>query len=427
MRIHLRKAVAALAATLVVPGIVLSAGPAHAVDTISPISLSPSSGAANAIVSGSTDAVCPANTYSWMVEMTGPGIADANGILKGANDYNDVNPARNDHGGLDYTNDWRFNEVFQKNALKQPTGDYDIWLRCYDVNSGLETVNMKATVTFTPTGTDYMPTYQQKLNGQATSTTLAAAPLDPVAAGTSTTLTATVSPGTAAGKMQFKRGGVALGAPVDVASGTATYTGALPAGNGSLIAEFQPTSPASYAGSTSAAVPYLVLAAPTITGTVRVGSTVTCGATTGGTQTYAWLRSGAPVAGFTARTANIPATWVNAAIACRVTTTKDGRSLRQTSAAKKVAPGVLRNTARPVLKGTPRVGQKLTCTKGTWSPAPTSFAFAWLRDGRVIAGRTTSTYLLARTDKGHLIACRVTAKKAGYTNGVAKSAAKRIG
>lgn len=70
------------------------------------------------------------------------------------------------------------------------------------------------------------------------------------------------------------------------------------------------------------------------------------------------------------------------------------------------------NLSRPHLSGTAAVGGTLSCSNGTWSGAPTSYARAWLRDGAVLAGRTSTTYVVEAGDAGHVISCRVTARNA---------------
>lgn len=71
------------------------------------------------------------------------------------------------------------------------------------------------------------------------------------------------------------------------------------------------------------------------------------------------------------------------------------------------------STAAPTLSGTPAPGQTLTCSTGTWSNNPTSYAYAWLRDGVAIAGQTGSAYLVQSADQGHSISCQVTATNSG--------------
>jgi hypothetical protein len=66
------------------------------------------------------------------------------------------------------------------------------------------------------------------------------------------------------------------------------------------------------------------------------------------------------------------------------------------------------NSALPVVSGTARDGQTLTCSTGTWSNSP-AFAFEWLRDSRPIAGAGASSYTLTGADVGRSVRCRVTA------------------
>src|SRR5437763_4879154 len=75
-----------------------------------------------------------------------------------------------------------------------------------------------------------------------------------------------------------------------------------------------------------------------------------------------------------------------------------------------------RNTALPVVSGTPSVGLTVTTTTGTWSgsPAPT-YTFQWQRcvvGGTCsnISAATKTTYVITSTDAGKQLRSKVTAK-----------------
>jgi hypothetical protein len=108
------------------------------------------------------------------------------------------------------------------------------------------------------------PQIAEALAPVATSTALAVSPVSPVVQGALVTLTATITPSTAVGTVQFKDGSTDLGAPVTVSNnGTAAgSTSVLVLGSRSLTAVFTPTNPAAFSPSTSPAVTY-VIAAPT--------------------------------------------------------------------------------------------------------------------------------------------------------------------
>lgn len=85
----------------------------------------------------------------------------------------------------------------------------------------------------------------------ATTTTLAISPPSKASYGSTVDLTATVSPSSAAGSVQFLDGTTGL-VTVAVAAGTASFsTSALAGGSHTLSATFVPTDSASYSGSTS--------------------------------------------------------------------------------------------------------------------------------------------------------------------------------
>jgi hypothetical protein len=76
------------------------------------------------------------------------------------------------------------------------------------------------------------------------------------------------------------------------------------------------------------------------------------------------------------------------------------------------------NTAPPTISGTPRVGQTLTASNGTWTNNPTAFEYRWLRCGVDGAGctgipaATEKTYTLTSADADHTLRVRVLAVNA---------------
>ncbi len=77
------------------------------------------------------------------------------------------------------------------------------------------------------------------------------------------------------------------------------------------------------------------------------------------------------------------------------------------------------STAAPQISGTPTQGQTLSASDGSWTNAPTSYAYAWqdcdTSGGACadIAGAGSSSYTLATGDVGHTIRAVVTATNAG--------------
>jgi hypothetical protein len=82
----------------------------------------------------------------------------------------------------------------------------------------------------------------------------------------------------------------------------------------------------------------------------------------------------------------------------------------------------LKKLVAPSLVGTGKVGTKLVLSPGVWTPALTSKSMVWKRDGKAVKGQTGTAYTVRSTDKGHKISVTVTAKRAGFANGVATSA-----
>lgn len=68
----------------------------------------------------------------------------------------------------------------------------------------------------------------------------------------------------------------------------------------------------------------------------------------------------------------------------------------------------------PKITGTIKVGKKLKASKGSWSAQPASVKYQWLRNGRKIAGATSSTYRLKKADRGKRVSVVVAVHRAGF-------------
>jgi hypothetical protein len=91
------------------------------------------------------------------------------------------------------------------------------------------------------------------------------------------------------------------------------------------------------------------------------------------------------------------------------------------------------NTSTPTISGTPKAGQKLTASTGSWSNDPTSFSYQWQRcasDGRScgdITAATSQTYTVGSGDVGHALRVVVTAANADGRASATSAATDPVG
>lgn len=139
--------------------------------------------------------------------------------------------------------------------------------------------------------------------------------------------------------------------------------------------------------------------------------------------TYQWLNGDFPIDGATGPTFTPPADWAGTPISVVETAHRPGYAPRErVSAEVTVLPAAFTNTAAPTISGTPRVGETLTVTGGTWSPTPEGRSYQWYVDGVPVDGATGTSFVPRPGDVGldvHVVE-RVTATD--YAPGEASSA-----
>ena len=186
------------------------------------------------------------------------------------------------------------------------------------------------------------------------------------------------------------------------------------------------------AGQTKGQKPPTSTALPTISGSAVVGQKLTAstGSWSGGVSSYAyqWLScdgsgnncsslagavssSYTPVSGDLGNTLRVSVTASN----------KGGSSVATSNPTAAVAapPAPPANTALPAISGSAVAGQTLTASTGSWSSAPTSYAYQWRRCDSAgascanLSGATASSYAVANGDVGFTLRVAVTATNAG--------------
>jgi hypothetical protein len=185
---------------------------------------------------------------------------------------------------------------------------------------------------------------------------------------------------------------------------------------------------------TGAAAPAATTAAPQPTGEPRISGTTTAGKTikvtnvsfTGSpTYAYQWYlcdnpgkTNCQPISGATSSSYRLHAAEVGHTIYASVqASNRDGSTTAATDPVGPIKPNAApRNTAAPSISGTPQVGQTLTANPGSWTQAPSSYSFQWLRcdatgnNCGAIGNATARTYVAAADDVNGTLRVRVVAR-----------------
>jgi hypothetical protein len=183
--------------------------------------------------------------------------------------------------------------------------------------------------------------------------------------------------------------------------------------------------------------PPLNTAVPVITGSaVRTSKLTATGGTwsgVGNTYAYQWQRDPdgegfVDIAGATATTYTPVVDDEGANLRVKVTATNPDAAVAAYSAATAaVAKALPVQATAPAASGTARTTMTVTTTAGVWTPAGSTYAYQWQRDGGSgfadISGATSATYVLTDDDAGAKVRAKVTAinvdgSTAGYSGAI---------
>jgi hypothetical protein len=174
-------------------------------------------------------------------------------------------------------------------------------------------------------------------------------------------------------------------------------------------------------------------AAPTITGTLSEGNTLTAGtgswANAPTAFAYQWRRCDSngngctDIAGATKKTYTLTSDDADHTARVVVTASNaDGQATATSDNTQLISSknGPV-NTVKPTVSGTEKAGEQLTATTGTWTGGVSSYSYQWQRCDSSgnncvdVAGATGNTYGVRSADAGNTIRVVVTAKNASGT------------
>lgn len=308
-------AVAASAATLLGGGVASAA-------TVGGLTINPSSDTTTTnYPTVTTNGVCPSAASKYVVKLIGPGglvgnLAPITALPAASGGTLTAPITQNIHDTLQAIT----------GAPTAPSGTgWSVDFQCINVSTGQNIADYSSALTFAQPGSvggSFDASYTSAPATTPTTTTLtlpASATYGTNVTFSATEATAGVTPGVAAGTIQFYDNGVALGGAqtVNGTTGVATYTTATPltAGNHPISAIFTAAAPATYGGSSAAAQTYTVAQAATtisVTGPASVQAnqpaTFTATVPTGITGSVAWTIDGASAGTSTVNTTTGTAT-----------------------------------------------------------------------------------------------------------------------
>jgi alpha-tubulin suppressor-like RCC1 family protein len=167
----------------------------------------------------------------------------------------------------------------------------------------------------------------------------------------------------------------------------------------------------------------LQVSGPATAGGVRT-ATVTGVVPAASETSYTWTRDGRTVAGATGPAYLVVPADGGSVVAATARLGRPGFvPVVLSSAGVAVGLAVLQ---RPRVHGVAEPGHRLRADLGAWASGPVGLAVTWLRDGRVVPGRTRRRFEVRHRDVGHRITVVVTASRPGFASASARARSVKV-
>lgn len=174
---------------------------------------------------------------------------------------------------------------------------------------------------------------------------------------------------------------------------------------------------------------FAVTAAPTITGTARVGETLTAHAGTWSPKpsalAYRWYRNGSPISGATAATYKLTSADGGQKVQVVVTAALAGYASKAISSTSVVVdPGKVVFTTS--ISGSAVVGSTVTASVSSTGAAASSWGFQWYVGGSPVSGATGQSWSIPPYAAGSSLSVAVTGRRTGMPDVVVASSAVTV-
>lgn len=174
---------------------------------------------------------------------------------------------------------------------------------------------------------------------------------------------------------------------------------------------------------------------PTISGDVRVGSTLTVSPGEWSKDDldfdYQWKVEGELMV-VSNESTYVPTpdtvgrrVWVDV-VAFKEFGPRNGVTTEKTEPVQPAPTGKVQSVDPPVITGTPRIGSPLKASSGTWSPNGTSHRYQWYMDGVALDAGKQASYTPSPGTLGKHLTVKVTASRTGFTAASRTSAATAV-
>lgn len=171
---------------------------------------------------------------------------------------------------------------------------------------------------------------------------------------------------------------------------------------------------------------FTVVGVPKITGTLKIGSTLTCSpgtwAPTPGLVAYLWRRAGREISGAYQSTHVVTAADAGQQLRCEVQASRPGTSTVTARSAGVLVLQTFSAAGTVTVAGSAQLGATLTASVAGTTPAYGEVTYQWFRNGTAIPGASSATHVVALADSLATLGVRAVVTRSGFESATTAAA-----